>query len=176
MISRRHFWKFYEFIWLSLQFGRISGKSNPAGYRISKEAGFSGLIRPAIYPVHVPNNVPLLLPNMFNRLAFLVIISLALTTHRRLQYIYKKCISSKSIKKSVLLFNRKLLFLLSLICSLSLQDKVLAKKLLVMFLQGLLSSCEEARFAELKTAQKTKVLNRKNNSCPSAILHVSAYT
>jgi hypothetical protein len=24
-VSKRHFWKFYELIWLSLQFGRISG-------------------------------------------------------------------------------------------------------------------------------------------------------
>jgi hypothetical protein len=59
MISRRHFWKFYEFLWFSLQIGRISGyfqypvsgrisgKSNPVSCRIpdiKKKFGLSGRI------------------------------------------------------------------------------------------------------------------------------------
>jgi hypothetical protein len=58
MVSGRHFWKLYELIWLSLQFGRISdsfqypvsgrisGKSNPLSGRIPdiKKDGLSGLL------------------------------------------------------------------------------------------------------------------------------------
>jgi hypothetical protein len=58
MISRRHFWKFYEFVWLSIKFGRISGKSNPVFCWISGKSNLvSGWISkrpdyPAGYPEH----------------------------------------------------------------------------------------------------------------------------
>jgi hypothetical protein len=40
MISRKHFWKFYEFVWLSLQFGQISGRiSDYFGTGIRRDTG-----------------------------------------------------------------------------------------------------------------------------------------